>query len=109
MSVANLLDSRICGNSLRPNELKQVIIPYLEDAYTFEAAVYIYRVIQKYITKIDEFSGLLLWALVKYSNPIIELACQVLSIPASSAAVERCWSNFEYIHNQNRVRLNNER
>ena len=65
---------------------------------------------QKYIAKTDEFSRILLWASVEYSNPIswwksnftkkfpivVELACWVLSIPTSSAAAERNWSNFGY-------------
>jgi hypothetical protein len=78
---------------------------------------------QKYIAKTDEFSGALLWASVKHSSPIswwksnfmhkfpivVELACRVLSIPTSSAAAERNWSNFGFIHSKLRARLNNDR
>ena len=72
---------------------------------------------QKYIAKTDEFSSALLWASVKYSSPIswwksnfahkfpivVELACRVLSIPTSSAAAERKWSNFGFIHSKLRA------
>ena len=35
--------------------------------------------------------------------------CWVLSILTSSAAAERNWSNFGFIHNKLRARLNNDR
>ena len=83
----------------------------------------IYGVMQKYIAKTNEFSGALLWASVEHSSPIswwksnfthkfpilVELACQVLSIPTSSAAAECNWSNFGFIHSKLRARLNNDR
>ncbi|RIB22645.1 hypothetical protein C2G38_2173423 [Gigaspora rosea] len=91
MAVANLLDPRIRGKSLRENVLEEVIIPYLENVYEFEIAANIYGVTQKYIAKTDEFSGPLLWASVNYSSPIswwrsnfsnkfpfvVEFACQL--------------------------------
>jgi len=40
---------------------------------------------------------------------VVELSCRVLSIPTSSAAAERNWSNFGFIHNKLRARLNNDR
>ncbi len=69
---------------------------------------------QKYITKTDKFSGALLWASIDYSTPIswwksnfmhkfpivVELTCRVLSIPTSSAAAERNWFNFGFIHSK---------
>lgn len=38
-----------------------------------------------------------------------ELAIRILSIPSSSAASERNWSAFSYIHEKKRARLTNER
>ena len=35
--------------------------------------------------------------------------CRVLSILTSSAAAERNWSNFGFIHSKLRARLNNDR
>ncbi|CAG8840860.1 11377_t:CDS:2, partial [Gigaspora margarita] len=84
MAIANLLDSRA-------NDLEEVIIPYLENAYELEIAanvsiisvdifkllkstyliiLKIFGVIQKYIAKVDEFSMPLLWASVEYLSPI---------------------------------------
>ena len=40
---------------------------------------------------------------------MVELAFQAFSVPASSAAAERCWSNFSFIHNKHRARLDNNR
>ena len=40
---------------------------------------------------------------------MVELACRVLSIPTSSAATERNWSNCGFIHNKFGERLNNDR
>jgi len=40
---------------------------------------------------------------------VVELACQVLSIPTSLAAAERNWSNFRFIHSNFCVCLNNNR
>ncbi|GBC07875.1 hypothetical protein RclHR1_07750002 [Rhizophagus clarus] len=123
MAIANLLDPNFHGKSLGPTDFKTIIIPYIEKVYTFEEAAHIYGVMQKYIAKTDEFSGALLWASIEYSSPIswwksnfthkfpvvVELACRVLSIPTSSAAAERNWSNFGFIHSKLRARLNNNR
>ncbi|CAG8473836.1 6995_t:CDS:2 [Scutellospora calospora] len=114
--ITNLLDSK-------QNDLEDIIILYFENTYTLEIAAYIYGVIQKYIVKADEFSELLLWTSVKHSSPIswwqsnflnkfspvVELACRVLLLPASSAAAEHCWSNFGFIHNKYHARLDNNR
>ncbi|GES99673.1 zinc finger BED domain-containing protein 1-like [Rhizophagus clarus] len=123
MAIANLLDPNFHGKSLGPTDFETIIISYIEKVYTFEEAAHIYGVMQKYIAKTDEFSGALLRASIEYSSPIswwksnfthkfpvvVELACRVLSIPTSSAAAERNWSNFGFIHSKLRARLNNNR
>lgn len=47
-------------------------------------------------------------ALFKYPN-ISKLALQLLSIPASSAQIERVFSNWSYVHSNSRNRLTFER
>lgn len=50
------------------------------------------------------------WAVLQTERPVIgALASKLMSIPASSAAAERNWSHFGFIHNLKRNRLTNER
>jgi len=50
------------------------------------------------------------WEVMQIETPIIGvIASKLMLIPASSAAAERNWSHFGFIHNLKRNRLTNER
>ena len=50
------------------------------------------------------------WSVLQTETPILgAIASKLMSIPASSAAAERNWSHFGFIHNLKRNRLTNER
>lgn len=50
------------------------------------------------------------WAVLRTERPVIgAIASKLMTIPASSAAAERNWSHFGFIHNLKRNRLTNER
>jgi len=50
------------------------------------------------------------WAVLQTEIPILgTIASKLMLIPASSAAAERNWSHFGFIHNLKRNRLTNER
>ncbi len=50
------------------------------------------------------------WKLVARRYPVLSnIALKVLSIPATSAASERNWSAFGFIHNKLRNRMLNQR
>src|SRR6266498_4891504 len=50
------------------------------------------------------------WEVMQIETPIIGvIASKLMLIPASSAAAERNWSHFGFIHNLRRNRLTNER
>ncbi|RIA84508.1 hypothetical protein C1645_832134 [Glomus cerebriforme] len=96
MAIANLLDPNFCGKSLEPDDFEKIILPYLEEVYTFENVAHIYGVMQKYIAKTDEFP-------VHYSEHPLNIQAQLV------AAAESNWSNFGFIHSKLCARLNNDR
>jgi hypothetical protein len=50
------------------------------------------------------------WSALKNEVPVLsELAAKLMSIPASSAAAERNWSHFGFVHSLRRNRLTNDR
>ena len=54
------------------------------------------------------------WKQIQRFNPgcsphLVDIACRLGSIPASSATAERVWSAFGNIHSKKRNRLTNER
>ncbi|CAG8436717.1 10286_t:CDS:2 [Scutellospora calospora] len=120
---ANLLDPNFHGKALKPDDLTNIVIPYLNENYSSTTAAHLYGTIQKYIAKSDEFSNPLLWESIKYSNSIswwksnfehkypllVKLAVTLLSIPTLSASAERNWSQFRFIHSKLRTRLDNNK
>lgn len=65
----------------------------------------------QYHNKSGPFECEHLWSDEAVGDPNIwwAIASKLMSIPASSAAAERNWSHFGFIHNLKRNRLTNER
>ncbi|CAG8749868.1 10712_t:CDS:1 [Gigaspora rosea] len=117
MSVAHLLDPRYYGKKLSANSMS-TILTFIQKYYPNEADI-IWRQLLQYKTQTGVFSLDFAWNAVDEVDPIAwwegnfkesaseqcKVASRILNIPSSSAAAERNWSNFSYIHDKKRSRL----
>jgi hypothetical protein len=121
MAVANLLDPFYLGKDL-PTDGMMIISDFIHQYYPHTANI-IWEQLLQYKTQTGIFNIKLAWNTVGKINPITwwkdnfdtlasqlcELAIRILTIPSSSAASERNWSNFSYIQDKKRNRLTDER
>ncbi len=117
MVVAHLLDPRYHGKSLDRNSV--VVIEKFIRHYCPNDSTLIWEQLTQYKTRTGIFNIELAWSTVEKIDPIIwwkanfallapqltQLALLILTIPCSSAASERNWSAFSYIHDKKRNRL----
>ena len=121
MEVANLLDPSFHGCRLTSNSMNR-ISEFVQKYYS-NNAVEIWTQILNYKEKSGVFANKLAWETVGKVDPIVwwygnfndsaseltQMAKRILSIPTSSAASERNWSAFAYIHDKKRNRLTPDR
>ncbi|CAG8584884.1 18644_t:CDS:2, partial [Gigaspora rosea] len=91
MPVAHLLDPRYCGRKLPANGMSTI-------------STFIQNLAWNAVNEVD----LVAWWKGNFKESLPELcnvASRILTIPSSSAAAERNWSNFSYIHDKKRSRL----
>ncbi|CAB4384791.1 unnamed protein product [Rhizophagus irregularis] len=117
MEVAHLLDPSFHGCHLTSNSMDR-ISQFIQKYYS-DNAVIIWTQILNYRRKTGVFANKLAWETSDNVDPITwwsgnfsdsapeftQVAKKVLSIPTSSAASERNWSAFAYIHDKKRNRL----
>ncbi|CAB4439805.1 unnamed protein product [Rhizophagus irregularis] len=117
MEVAHLLDPSFHGHRLTSYSMN-IISQFIRKYYSDNAAI-IWIQILNYKEKNGVFVNKLAWETAgkvdpitwwcgnfSYSAPeLTQVAKKVLSIPTSSAASERNWSAFAYIHDKKRNRL----
>ena len=99
-----------------------IISQFVQQYYSSNADI-IWQQLIEYKTQTGVFNFPLAWNTVDKVNPIAwwkgnfatsapelcKVAVRILSIPSSSAASERNWSAFSYIHEKKRNRLTNKR
>ncbi|CAB5390292.1 unnamed protein product [Rhizophagus irregularis] len=121
MEVAHLLDPSFYGCYLTSNSMDR-ISQFIQKYYS-DNAVIIWTQILNYRRKTGVFANKLAWETSDNVDPITwwsgnfsdsapeltQVAKKVLSIPTSSAASERNWSAFAYIHDKKRNRLRADR
>lgn len=121
MEIASLLDPKQYGKDL-PSNTMDTIAEFIQEYYP-EESITIWTQILQYKNQSDVFANNLSWASIgavdsitwwksQFQNSIPELtkvASSILRIPTSSAASERNWSAFSYIHDKKRNRLTSER
>lgn len=121
MEVAHLLDPSFHGHHLTSHSMN-IISQFIQKYYSDNAAT-IWIQILNYKEKNGVFANKLAWETAgkidpitwwcgnfSYSAPeLTQVAKKVLSIPTSSAASERNWSAFAYIHDKKRNRLGADR
>ena len=121
MEVAHLLDPSFHGCCLTSNSMSK-ISQFIQKYYS-DNAVIIWTQILNYKGKNGVFANKLAWETAGKVDPITwwygnfsdsapeltQVAKKVLSIPTSSAASERNWSAFAYIHDKKRNRLRADR
>ncbi|CAG8831054.1 9451_t:CDS:2 [Gigaspora margarita] len=105
MLLAYLLDSNYCRRSLAQNSTT-IIESFIKKYYPKDSAI-IWKQIIFYRTQSGIFDIKLAWDTVdkdenfKFVAPqLTKLAIRIFSIPCSSAASERNWSAFSYIHDK---------
>lgn len=117
MEVAHLLDPSFHGCHLISSSMHK-ISQFVQKYYPNDATI-IWIQILHYREKSGIFANKLVWETAGKIDPITwwsgnfidsapeltQMAKRVLSIPTSSAASERNWSNFAYIHDKKRNRL----
>lgn len=120
--AAALLNPSTQGYTLSPAEN----IDAMEFIYTLAASMNldsnaVMKDVANYKSKDGLWSKTFLWGTVKKVTPLTwwrglcnttilsEVAMKILSIPVSSAATERSFSSFSWIHNKRRNRLTRER
>jgi hypothetical protein len=120
--LAYKLDPQYRGSKLNPSQWDSIIEDELIRLVSTENASRVLEEYAEYLGKLGNFSRLHLWesnlvknpinwwCLVKGRYPILsEVALKILSIPATSAASERNWNTFGFIHTKVRNRLNDKR
>ena len=121
MEIANLLDPKQYGKDLPSNSM-DTISKFIQEYYPKESTT-IWTQILQYKNQSGVFSNNLSWASIdavdsvtwwksqfQYSaSELTKIALCILRIPTSSAASERNWSAFSYIHDKKRNRLTSER
>jgi hypothetical protein len=99
-----------------------IISDFIVKYYPNKAEI-IYTQILQYKSQTGLFQNQLAWKTVNTVDPITwwrgnfgsssselcKLACRILTIPTSSAASERNWSAFSYIHDKKRNRLTSDK
>ncbi|CAG8445324.1 10092_t:CDS:2 [Scutellospora calospora] len=117
IEIAYLLDSRFQGKSLA-NDIMTTVSDFIEKYYP-KTCTKIYSQLLEYLAYTGPFNNNMAWETVNttdqitwwtgnflYSAPeLTQFAKRILMIPTSSAASERNWSVFSYIHSKNRNRL----
>ncbi|GBB95101.1 hypothetical protein RclHR1_24790001 [Rhizophagus clarus] len=121
MEVAHLLDPSFHGRHLTSDSMNKISL-FIQKYYS-DNAVIIWTQILNYKEKNRVFANKLAWETAGKIDPVTwwcgnfsdsapeltQVAKKVLSIPTSSAASERNWSAFAYIHDKKRNRLNADR
>lgn len=110
--IANILDPKYRGKKL-PDLLKQrgddAILSKLDMEGQRSYLQYSQKV-GRFATIKDELHLEMYWKLAKSGHRALEdLAQSITHVPASSAALERLFSNWGYVHNKVRNRLGTER
>ncbi|CAG8613337.1 24680_t:CDS:2, partial [Gigaspora rosea] len=100
MLLAHLLDPNYHGRSLARNSTT-IIESFIRKYYSKDSAI-IWEQMTFYKTRSGIFDIKLAWDTVDKVDPI-------MCIPCSSAASERNWSAFSYIHDRKRSRLTPDR
>lgn len=109
------------GKKLPANGMSR-ISKFIQQYYSNEATI-IWQQLTEYKTCTGTFDLPLAWNTINNIDPVAwwrgnfeisapelcKVAVRILEIPSSSAASERNWSTFSYIHDKKRNRLTNER
>ncbi|CAG8708297.1 4265_t:CDS:1, partial [Racocetra fulgida] len=117
IEIAYLIDSRFQGKTLN-NDIMTTVSNFVQKHYP-ETCTKIYSQLLEYLNHSGPFNNTMAWESVnsvdqltwwsgKFSNSapeLVQFAKRILTIPTSSAAAERNWSNFSYIHSIKRNRL----
>lgn len=121
--LAYYLDPRYCGKSLSQEHSRiNFLIEEASKLINKNSNAQLAREMLEYQSKLGVFSLNVLWSDEATKDPITwwsalrnevpvlsELAAKLMSIPASSAAAERNWSHFGFVHSLRRNRLTNDR
>lgn len=120
--VAYYLDPRYRGQLLSENYPFSTIVEEASKFVNQNSSGQLAKELLWYNNKTGPFGKSIFWELEVVNNPIDwwnglqkevptlgNLAIKLMSIPASTAASERNWSNFGFIQNIKRNRLTNER
>ena len=121
MEVAHLLDPSFHGCHLTSGSMNTISL-FIQKYYSDDAAT-IWTQILNYKEKNGVFANKLAWETAGKIDPVTwwcgnfsdsapeltQVAKKILSIPTSSAASERNWSAFAYIHDKKRNRLKADR
>jgi len=121
MLVAYLLNPKISDHKLPENGMN-LLSDFIVKFYP-NHSVKIWEQFLQYKAHTGIFNNLLAWASVDkvdlltwwkgnfgaVAPELTNVAARVLSIPTSSAASERNWSTFSYIHDKKRNKLTNDR
>ncbi|KAL1914699.1 uncharacterized protein VTP21DRAFT_8110 [Calcarisporiella thermophila] len=121
MTVAHILDPKHSAFSYEIESLQDVQ-QFLWERHPQDELGDIYTELLLFNSKSPPFDSPVIWDAAKKLDPIVwwkkhtslsprlaNLAITVLSMPASAAASERNWSNFGFIHNGIRNRLNDSK
>ncbi|CAI6367056.1 unnamed protein product [Macrosiphum euphorbiae] len=117
--AAELLDPKTQGCKLNSNER----IDALEFIYELgiSMGVNIMEDLSNYQSKTDKFAKKFIWEnsllseplkwwqFLNHISPLSKVAVRILSAPCTSAATERTFSTFSWIHNKKRNKLTTER
>lgn len=120
--ISYYLDLRYHGQALKEEYSFTVIANEISKYVNQDSSGQLAEELLNYNNKTGPFSLSMFWKTEATKNPINwwnglqseapilgKLATKLMSIPASSAASERNWSNFGFIQNIKRNRLTNER
>uniref|UniRef100_U9TXR5 HAT C-terminal dimerisation domain-containing protein n=1 Tax=Rhizophagus irregularis (strain DAOM 181602 / DAOM 197198 / MUCL 43194) TaxID=747089 RepID=U9TXR5_RHIID len=119
--VAYKLDPRYCGSQLNARIFDPIIEKEILSLVGEEYKDIVLTELAEYVGKTGSFAHSNLWGdviqnpvnwwnLMKGRYPILsDIAIQILSIPATSAASERNWSTFGFIHSKLRNKLHEKR
>ena len=121
--LAYYLDPRYCGKSLSQEHSRiNFLIEEASKLINKNSNAQLAREMLEYQSKLGVFSLNVLWSDEATKDPITwwsalrnevpvlsEFAAKLMSIPASSAAAERNWSHFGFVHSLRRNRLTNDR
>ena len=122
--IAYILDPQFLNES-KINEIEsdcyKEFTEFTKEKFGYEESVELFAELVKFRNKNSPYNNEIIWGTVNIlNNPSLwwqswpnsklqQLAIRIFSIPTSSAAAERNFSNFGFIHNKIRNRLKNER